>query len=167
MEETNVLDIWELAERLSITDLCRACKKFAATNFETLMGDSEMKNRLFASPPSIFEEILKSGHLLIRDPKTKLPSYADQREKSVIGLIRDYCAFDSGRAETVLLLLQSCVNWMHLAAFADEESLCEEFDQGAADYITKMRHVAKKGVELFRNVLVSSTGRVSVRSFKF
>ena len=164
IDETNVLDIWQLVEPLCITNLRSACKKFVETNFETLMGDAETKNQLFAWKASIFEEILKSGDLLIRDPQTKLLTYADEREKLVISLIRDYCAFNSGREEMAPILLQNCVNWMHLAAVEDEGSLCEGFDERVAEVITKMLHIAKKGLQIFRGLLLSSTGGVYVCS---
>ena len=169
IDESNVFDIWELAESISSTDLCRACNEYVGPNFETILGvggggggaaaaaDSKGKNRLLSCPPHIFEEILKSRHLLIRDPITRLPSYADDREKSVIRLIKEYCAFDSGRSDMAPNLLQKCVNWMHLAGSKADPSLEEGFDERAADVVKKMLSAAVEGIDRFSSFVTKTS----------
>ena len=138
LDETNVLDAWELANSLSLSFLCEKCQELVMTNLETILKDEDCKRRLFQCPPEIFEKILKSDDLVLRCPVTCLPTYANVREKAVIGLIKAYCSVGNDRAGIAPRLLRRCVKWLLLACEENCFNICDQFDTDSSEVVREM-----------------------------
>ena len=93
--------------------------EYVAHNFDDILACDVSRNELIQLPLPIIMDLLKSDHLLIRDPRTKLITSAARREKMVLDFVLYYVGVRRDIDDISGLL--SCVRWHILNVFCDED----------------------------------------------
>ena len=155
IEDSNVFEMWEFADALSLESLRLSCETHVLKNFDTMWADENLKFHIFDSSPHIFKSFLRSEKLILRHPVSKLILYANDREKAIIEIIHEYCAARSDHGAEAQKLLANCVNWIFLSIKDDEVYHLLEKIEGDQSMAKEMFNTAISCKEALRTTFLS------------